>query len=138
MGKTVKKANQKDNGAEPKTAPVRAKKTAAPKAAKTTKSKTAAPAATAVREAAAPAVKTPVAKKTPARKAAAKAADPIKPAAMAISTEDIALRAYFISEKRHREGIHGDSHGDWLEAERQLLAERQAGTKAGRASKAAK
>ncbi|MEP6672659.1 MAG: DUF2934 domain-containing protein [Chthoniobacter sp.] len=37
--------------------------------------------------------------------------------------DDVALRAYFISEKRRAHGIPGDEHHDWLEAERQLLAE---------------
>jgi hypothetical protein len=37
--------------------------------------------------------------------------------------EDVALRAYFISEKRHSLGLPGDEHQDWVEAERQLLAE---------------
>jgi len=40
-----------------------------------------------------------------------------------ISRDDIALRAYFIAEKRHQQGIYGDSAHDWLEAERQLIAE---------------
>lgn len=39
------------------------------------------------------------------------------------TTEEIALRAYFLSEKRQTEGLPGSSEGDWLEAERQLLAE---------------
>jgi hypothetical protein len=42
----------------------------------------------------------------------------------AIKTEDIALRAYFIAEKRQQLGLPGDSLGDWVEAERQLLGER--------------
>ena len=42
----------------------------------------------------------------------------------AVSTEDIALRAYFIAEKRQQLGLPGDSLGDWIEAERQLLGER--------------
>lgn len=41
----------------------------------------------------------------------------------AITTDDIALRAYFIAEKRRLNGLSGDEHNDWLEAERQLLAE---------------
>ncbi|MEI6491502.1 MAG: DUF2934 domain-containing protein [Verrucomicrobiota bacterium] len=49
------------------------------------------------------------------RKKAAKAA--------VISGEDIALRAYFIAERRHKMGWNGDSTGDWVEAERQLKAE---------------
>ena len=43
--------------------------------------------------------------------------------AVAISGEDIALRAYFIAERRAKMGWHGDSTGDWVEAERQLKAE---------------
>ena len=58
--------------------------------------------------------------KTKARKP--KAA-PGKKAAVAISSEDIALRAYFIAERREKMGWHGDSTGDWVEAERQLKAE---------------
>ncbi len=42
----------------------------------------------------------------------------------AIRNEDIALRAYFIAERRQQLGLPGDSLGDWTEAERQLLAER--------------
>jgi hypothetical protein len=41
-----------------------------------------------------------------------------------IRTEDIALRAYFIAEKRQQLGLPGDSMSDWVEAERQLLGER--------------
>ncbi|MFA7345460.1 MAG: DUF2934 domain-containing protein [Terrimicrobiaceae bacterium] len=44
-------------------------------------------------------------------------------AAAAISGEDIALRAYFIAERRHKMGWPGDSTSDWVEAERQLKAE---------------
>ena len=44
-------------------------------------------------------------------------------AAATISSEDISLRAYFIAERRHKMGWHGDSAGDWVEAERQLKAE---------------
>jgi len=40
-----------------------------------------------------------------------------------ITNEEIALRAYFIAEKRHSDGIPGDALGDWLEAKSQLLAE---------------
>jgi len=51
--------------------------------------------------------------KTAAKKTARKTTKP----------DDVALRAYFIAEKRHKLGIPGDSHQDWLEAERQLIAE---------------
>lgn len=39
------------------------------------------------------------------------------------STEEIALRAYFIAEDRQRHGKPGTESGDWHEAERQLRAE---------------
>lgn len=58
------------------------------------------------------------AKRTPARPKA-----PTAPAVPAYTREDVALRAYFISEKRRHQGLHGDEHQDWIEAERQLLAE---------------
>ena len=39
------------------------------------------------------------------------------------SDEEIRLRAYFISERRHRLALPGDASSDWLEAKRQLLSE---------------
>ena len=39
------------------------------------------------------------------------------------TAEDIALRAYFIAEKRQQIGQHGTPESDWLEAERQLRTE---------------
>lgn len=86
-------------------------------------------------------------KKTPAKKSAAKPA-PVRPAAVrartvtatparvisrrrggksvitavigSVITDEIALRAYYIGERRIRLGLGGDSESDWLEAERQL------------------
>jgi transglutaminase/protease-like cytokinesis protein 3 len=71
----------------------------------------------------------PTRTKTPAsaKKAAPKAAAP------AISNDDIALRAYFIAERRHKMGWAGNSESDWIEAERQLRQEAQ---RAARAAKA--
>ena len=75
---------------------------------------------------------------------AKKAAAPTKPAkpaaapkraakkAPALTTDDVALRAYFIAEKRRRHGLPGDEHQDWIEAERQLRAESKAPRKAAR------
>lgn len=40
-----------------------------------------------------------------------------------ISHEEISTRAYFIAERRHKMGWHGDSHSDWAQAEAQLKAE---------------
>jgi len=39
------------------------------------------------------------------------------------SDEEIRLRAYFISERRRRLALPGDTSSDWLEAKRQLLSE---------------
>jgi hypothetical protein len=46
-----------------------------------------------------------------------------QPTTPAAPTELVALRAYFISEKRQADGIEGDALTDWLEAERQILTE---------------
>ncbi len=66
----------------------------------------------------APSPKSPKAASAKPAKAAAISAKP-----KMVRHEDIALRAYFISEKRRNAGIAGDSHQDWLEAERQIFAE---------------
>jgi len=55
--------------------------------------------------------------KAPAKAAATPKKTPV------FSSEEIALRAYFIAERREKMGWPGDSTGDWVEAERQLLAE---------------
>lgn len=86
----------------------------------------------------------PKARKAPAKKAPAKkkATAPVVEAAAAeetpapepvietvvveeivITNDDIALRAYFISQDRRARGHWGDETGDWVEAERQLRAE---------------
>ncbi|MEO5722587.1 MAG: hypothetical protein ABIR71_14130 [Chthoniobacterales bacterium] len=53
-----------------------------------------------------------------------------KPARKKPATEpsdaEIATRAYFIAERRFQQGVGGDSAHDWLEAKKQLLAERPA------------
>jgi len=48
---------------------------------------------------------------------------PTTPVASTYSRDDVALRAYFIAEKRRAHGLPGDEHQDWIEAERQILAE---------------
>jgi hypothetical protein len=76
-------------------------------------------------------VAAPKAKKAPAKKAPAKkkekAAKPVIETVVVeeiiISNDDIALRAYFISQDRRSRGHWGDETGDWVEAERQLRAE---------------
>ena len=40
--------------------------------------------------------------------------------------EQIALRAYFIAERRRSLGIDGDETSDWIAAEKELLAELKA------------
>jgi hypothetical protein len=40
-----------------------------------------------------------------------------------IPHDQIALRAYFIGERRQQMGWHGNSHTDWVDAEAQLKAE---------------
>jgi hypothetical protein len=52
----------------------------------------------------------------------------------AYTQEDIALRAYYIAERRQAAGIYADPHHDWIEAERQLAYE--AGTTVAKAKKA--
>ena len=42
------------------------------------------------------------------------------------SNEQIALRAYFIGERRRNLGIPGDETSDWVEAEREILEELKA------------
>ncbi len=37
-----------------------------------------------------------------------------------VTTEDIALKAYYLAERRRHLGLPGDAQGDWLEAERRL------------------
>jgi len=46
-----------------------------------------------------------------------------KAAALGFSTHDIALRAYYIAERRRSLKLPGDEMGDWVEAERQLRKE---------------
>jgi len=84
------------------------------------------PAARKTKSTVAKAAKPPAArKKAPVTGASVKSAATKKNAVAAIpSSDDIALRAYYIAEHRQRHGIHGDPARDWLEAERQLLAER--------------
>ena len=59
------------------------------------------------------------AKKPAAKKAAAPKTKIVPP----YSQDDLALRAYFIAEKRRKLGLPGNPHSDWIEAERQLAAE---------------
>lgn len=50
---------------------------------------------------------------------------PHKLAAPAVTHDEIALRAYYIGERRQMMGWPGDSSGDWVEAEAQLVAEKK-------------
>ena len=100
-------------------------KKAEPKAVKAASAKTA-------KSTAAKAVVTEPAKKpeAPAKTAPVKADKPAKaqkPAAKAVSAgfsrEDVATRAYFISERRRFSGLPGTDEDDWHQAERELEAE---------------
>jgi hypothetical protein len=71
-------------------------------------------------------VAAPAKTKAAPRTSKAPAARAKKPA---YSQEDIALRAYFIAERRQAAGLPGDSHQDWIEAERQLASEASATAK---------
>jgi len=57
---------------------------------------------------------------TAARKSSVKATVPHP------SAEQVALRAYFIAERRRLLGIDGDETSDWVAAETELLAELKA------------
>jgi hypothetical protein len=46
--------------------------------------------------------------------------------AQACSTEEIALRAYYLGEKRQKLGLPGDTAQDWIAAEQEIAAEAQA------------
>ena len=65
-----------------------------------------------------------VAKTAPSKITAATSLDP-KPTAKepVIAHDDIALRAYFIAERRHKMGWPGDSATDWADAVKQLHVE---------------
>ena len=86
-----------------------------------------------VKSAKTPAAKPAKAKSASKRASKAPAARKPRPAAVtrktrpsrlvAISDEDIRIRAYFIAEKRMQSGLPGDSDHDWLEAHRQLREE---------------
>jgi hypothetical protein len=81
-----------------------------------------APAETAPRPPAKARKKGPAAKKAAAGRSA-KPRQPARSKAKDPTNEEIQLRAYFISERRHRLGLPGDASSDWLEARRQLVAE---------------
>ena len=58
---------------------------------------------------------------------------PVKPGVApklpAYTHEDVALRAYFIAQRRQAENLPGDPHQDWIEAERQLALPTVSGRK---------
>jgi hypothetical protein len=65
----------------------------------------------------------PARKKSPTAPKKKPSKRPAPERAAAPSDEEIRLRAYFISERRHRLALPGDTSSDWLEAKRQLLSE---------------
>ncbi|MEI6350847.1 MAG: DUF2934 domain-containing protein [Verrucomicrobiota bacterium] len=75
--------------------------------------------------------KTTTKRKSAAKKSAPEVSKEAKPESVSatlvsISSEEIALRAYYLGEKRAKLGLPGDSAHDWIEAERQLKVEAQA------------
>lgn len=62
------------------------------------------------------------AKKAPAKKGI-KRSKTTAPTGLLPTEEEIRIRAYFISERRHRLALPGDATSDWEEARRQLLSE---------------
>jgi hypothetical protein len=63
-----------------------------------------------------------VSKKRAAEKRVSEAA-PVYATALDPTSDQISMRAYFLSERRRRFDLPGDANSDWLEAKRQLLAE---------------
>lgn len=95
-------------------------------------SKRAAKPSTKNQRAAEPAVITPPAKSVapkngtdsaPKSAGTRRASKPATKSTPTFTDADVSLRAYFIAEKRMAAGLPGDSDQDWLEAERQLIAE---------------
>jgi hypothetical protein len=105
--KTIPKSASKKVVATPKPAAKKAAKKAAVKKADPARAAVKAPAT--AKKAPATAKKAPAtAKKAPAKKTAAKP-----------SLDAVARAAYLNYRNRVEKGLPGDSHGDWLEAERQ-------------------
>ncbi len=104
MPKTVKKKAAKKNAAKP------------------TKKKSAAKKAPAKKTARPVAARTKAVTATPARVMSKRRGGKSEITAVigSVTTEDIALRAYFIGEHRRHRGLPGNPESDWLEAERQL------------------
>lgn len=100
-------------------------KKAEPTAAKTASAKTAKPAP--VKAVVAEPVKKPAATPKPASVKAAKSVKVQKAVAQSVpagfSREDVATRAYFISERRRFSGLPGTEEDDWHQAERELASE---------------
>ncbi|MEX1048612.1 MAG: hypothetical protein WED15_03725 [Akkermansiaceae bacterium] len=74
----------------------------------------------AAKKAAKTASKVAAKKATPAAPAPAKPAPAAKKSAAKPSLDSIARAAYLNYRRRVERGLPGDSHGDWLEAERQI------------------
>jgi hypothetical protein len=49
-----------------------------------------------------------------------------KEAGVRPTAEQVALRAYFIAERRRTLGMQGDENSDWIAAERELIEELKA------------
>lgn len=122
------KKNITPNAAAPEKAPAPAKVAAPAKTPAKAASKLAPVAEAPVPPAAASVTPSAAPKKSAVKLASANQND----GANGASSNDIALRAYFISENRRLQGLPGDESNDWLEAERQIAAERGSAQKSGK------
>ncbi|MGA0848474.1 MAG: DUF2934 domain-containing protein [Chthoniobacterales bacterium] len=105
--------------------PKKAKKTTAKPAKKTAAKKTASKATAAAKK--------PVSRKPAAARTRASAATPTRVVTRriggkseviglvgSVTNEEIALKAYYLGERRRHLGLPGDAQSDWLQAEREL------------------
>jgi hypothetical protein len=102
--------------------PTKAKKAAAKPAKKTTKKSKAAPAAKKTTARTPVAARTRASAATPARVITRRigAKSEVVSVVGSVTMEEIALKAYYLAERRRHLGLPGDPESDWLEAERTL------------------
>jgi hypothetical protein len=102
--------------------PTKAKKAAAKPAKKTAKKSKAAPAAKKTTARTPVAARTRASAATPARVITRRigAKSEVVSVVGSVTMEEIALKAYYLAERRRHLGLPGDPQSDWLEAEREL------------------
>ena len=102
--------------------PTKAKKAAAKPGKKTAKKSKAAPAAKKTTARTPVAVRARASTATPARVITRRigAKSEVVSVVGSVTIEEIALKAYYLAERRRHLGLPGDPESDWLEAEREL------------------